>query len=339
MKTPMRHHLKKTFLPHQANHHRPYLIRPISLALLSLFVVASQFIPQNSISRQPGQVLAYATDITPVQLLQRTNTERTKVGLAPLRLNDKLNSSAGSKADNMIAENYWAHDSPSGLKPWHWFDRAGYSYAFAGENLAKDFDTSAGVTAGWMNSTTHRDNLLNKNYADIGFAVVNGVVLGQSTTLVVAHYGTLTQATAIASKAVVPAVSAAPRVTPAPLVRSKTKPAPTPVATPDPTPVEVVSEPAPSPEIAKVESAPSATKQYSFFSPLLASKTLAIGSQLSLSVLFIVLGVMLISHFTVWRRRIIHGYTHSYKLRAATEMAFVGIGIVVIVVRSFGSVS
>ncbi len=48
---------------------------------------------------------------------------------------------------------------------------------------------SDGVMKAWLDSTTHRDNLLRKEYTDVGFAVVNGILNGEETTLVVQMFG------------------------------------------------------------------------------------------------------------------------------------------------------
>ena len=89
----------------------------------------------------------------------------------------------------MFADNYWAHNSPKGKTPWSFIVNAGYHYTLAGENLAKNFDTSQGVVNAWMASSTHRDNIVKPGYTDIGFAVVNGVLNGEETTLVVQMFG------------------------------------------------------------------------------------------------------------------------------------------------------
>ena len=64
----------------------------------------------------------------------------------------------------MIAKNYWAHNAPDGASPWSFFKNVGYRYLYAGENLARDFGDSASVVNAWMNSPTHRDNLLSGRY-------------------------------------------------------------------------------------------------------------------------------------------------------------------------------
>ncbi|MEO7617463.1 MAG: CAP domain-containing protein, partial [Candidatus Saccharibacteria bacterium] len=292
-----------------------------------------------------GTVLAYATDITPVELLNDTNAERTKVGLAPLRLESRFNASSSDKANDMFTNNYWAHVSPTGVQPWHWFEQENYSYSYAGENLAKNFDTSAGVTQGWMNSQTHRDNLLNPNYVDVGFSVKNGTLTGEQTTLVVAHYGTVAKApvaaaTTPAPKSVAPTVLAA---TPQP--KASVVPTPVSATTPAPTATPIAATPRVAPTtpqvtpLAKVEVASPTPTTYSFFNPLSASKSLSAGSKISLSLLAVLGIIMLLTHFTVWRRRVIHGFAHSYKLRAVSELAIIGVGIIIVIIRSFGSVT
>ena len=312
-KRTTRKHLKSFFVAHHGNNHRPYLIRPVALAVAALAVFALQSVPVRTLSSQPGQVLAYATDLTPVELLKDTNQERAKVGLTPLKLDARLNASAAAKAGRGAAC-VSAKRGITSFEPWVWFKQNSYNYSYAGENLAKDFDTAAGTMQGWMNSTSHRENVLNKNYTSIGIAVADGMLLGQPTTLVVAHYGT-------------PAPEIAPNIAhaiPTPLASTLR---PQPKATPAPTVAPLV------------ESAPAQIRHYSLFHPLPASKTLTINSQMSLALLLLILITMLFSHFTVWRKRVIHGLTHSYKLRASTEMAMIGVGIIVIIVRSFGSIS
>jgi hypothetical protein len=85
---------------------------------------------------------------------------------------------------------------------------SGYQYTAAGENLAKDFNMSAGVVAGWMASPLHKDNILNTMYNDVGYAVVNGVLQGSETTLVVAMYGARAETIASSSSSV---ATAAPK--------------------------------------------------------------------------------------------------------------------------------
>jgi len=134
-------------------------------------------------------VLGFATDITVEKLAELTNEQRQKNNLPPLTINSTLSLAAQKKAENMFQENYWSHYSPDGKTPWDFILGAGYKYEYAGENLAKNFLFSNGVVDAWMNSTTHRDNLLKKEYTEVGYAIVNGVLNGEQTTLVVQEFG------------------------------------------------------------------------------------------------------------------------------------------------------
>lgn len=159
---------------------------------------------------RPG-VLGVASNISVAQIIEETNIERQQKGLAPLKENPSLDAAARAKAANMFEENYWAHFSPSGKDPWGFMSRAGYKYVYAGENLAKNFQTSGEVVKAWMNSPSHRDNLLNSRYEEIGIAVLDGTLQGQQTTLVVQMFG----------KPHYTPVAAAPN--PLPEVKSQTK--------------------------------------------------------------------------------------------------------------------
>ena len=89
----------------------------------------------------------------------------------------------------MFANNYWAHFGPNGESPWQYITAAGYSYSMAGENLAQGFSYSKDVVDKWMASPTHRDNILKPEYQDVGYAIVNGQLQGEDTTLVVQLFG------------------------------------------------------------------------------------------------------------------------------------------------------
>jgi uncharacterized protein YkwD len=185
----MKHHLKHWFYPHEKNNHRPHALRHSALAVYAIGLLAFHFFYNVSIA-QTGSVLGFATAVSQSELISLTNQERSEAGLGTLAESAALNKSAQLKAKNMFDENYWAHYAPSGKSPWYWYDQAGYSYTLAGENLARDFDTSAGVIQGWMNSPTHRANMLAPGYKEIGIAVMNGILQGHETTLIVQHFGT-----------------------------------------------------------------------------------------------------------------------------------------------------
>lgn len=180
------HHL---FLPHETNNHRAKILHPSFFALLiGLFVLFQLGVSQLTL-RLPS-ILGYASQIPVQEVIQLTNQRRQSRGLPPLKIDAQLSTAAAQKAADMFAKNYWAHISPSGTQPWFFVTQSGYSYRYAGENLAKDFSDASSIVQAWMDSPTHRDNLLSRNYQDIGVAVVDGNLNGHETTLVIQMFGT-----------------------------------------------------------------------------------------------------------------------------------------------------
>jgi len=176
------------FFPHEKNNHRALILQPSFIGIFIAIYLFNQSLIKSFTIARPG-VLGYSSEITVQKVLDLTNKERQLHNLPPLHFNNTLSLSAADKANDMFSHNYWAHNSPQGKTPWDFFRIEGYQYSVAGENLAKDFyDTESMVTA-WMNSPTHKANILNTKYQEIGIGVVNGVLDGVKTTLVVQHFG------------------------------------------------------------------------------------------------------------------------------------------------------
>ena len=179
----------KWFLPHKDTHQKAHLISWHALTVyIMLFVILQSVFSWVSFSN-PG-VLGTSSSITKQQIVELTNARRAKNGLPPLSENSALDSAAEAKAANMFEESYWAHFAPSGKTPWDFILGSGYRFSVAGENLAKNFSSSDDVVEAWMNSPTHKENIVNLKYKDVGIAVEDGVINGQKTTLVVQMFGT-----------------------------------------------------------------------------------------------------------------------------------------------------
>lgn len=177
------------FFPHEHNNHRARILHPLPTLFLAVFLVLFQvFLP--FLPRFMPVVLGYESSIKPEEIVELTNKEREEAGLPGLFLDPLLTQAALTKASDMFARNYWAHNSPDGKEPWRFITGGGYQYRFAGENLARDFSASEDVVSAWMRSSTHRDNLLSPKYQDIGVAAVEGELDGVRTTLVVQFFGT-----------------------------------------------------------------------------------------------------------------------------------------------------
>ena len=176
------------FLPHPETKKRARLLSHKALfgyiLIVAFFAGLIHLIPKFA----PG-VLGYASDIHIRDLLNETNQVRNEHGLQSVKVNPVLNAAAEAKARHMFENDYWAHNAPDGTTPWDFILDSGYDYKYAGENLAKNFNTSDGVVDAWYKSPSHKENLLNSNYSEIGFAVVDGVLNGYETTLVVQMFG------------------------------------------------------------------------------------------------------------------------------------------------------
>jgi len=156
--------------------------------------------------------------VLPAVVIDLTNTERADLALPKLTRNPLLDEAATLKAQDMANNSYFSHDSPTGVTPWHWFKEAGYPFVHAGENLAVYFTDSGEVVDAWMNSPTHRANIVGSQYREIGVGTAKGTYKGFDTVFVVQMFGT-------------PAFPAADEVVVVPAVEATITEPPLPVAT------------------------------------------------------------------------------------------------------------
>ncbi len=103
-------------------------------------------------------------------VLDLTNAERKKAGVAPLRANEKLCESARAHSANMAGQNQLAHVL-DGEGPGERLRKVGYRALTWGENCAAGQRTADEAVSGWMQSEGHRRNLLNPQYTEIGIGV------------------------------------------------------------------------------------------------------------------------------------------------------------------------
>jgi len=134
-------------------------------------------------------VPAGASEITPDNIINYVNMARESQGKNSLIISDKLTRIAEDKLKDMIANRYFAHTSPSGVNPWYWFQKEGYDYHFAGENLAINFKTAEDEQTAWMASPMHRKNILDDNFQEIGVAVGTQETGGQTSIIAVQEFG------------------------------------------------------------------------------------------------------------------------------------------------------
>jgi hypothetical protein len=154
-------------------------------ALLGALFVEILFLVQVFIIA-PSGLLAL---ILPGVVVDETNTRRVEEALPALALNPILQIAAQRKAEDMASKGYFAHVAPDGVEPWAWFKEAGYVYTHAGENLAVNFMDSKDVVDAWMRSPSHRANIENARYTEIGIGVAEGSYQGRPAVFVVQFFG------------------------------------------------------------------------------------------------------------------------------------------------------
>ncbi len=164
------------------------------------------------------------------EVVSQTNVFRSRLGLNTLSENQALDAAAAAKLQDMISQQYFAHFSPAGTSPWHWIDANNYKYSYAGENLAIGFMNAKDTVDAWINSSSHRENLVNSHYKEIGVAVAKTKIQNDEGFLVVQMFGTPRSAVAVRNS--IPVTSpvkpiATPKKTPLPATVAIITPIPT----------------------------------------------------------------------------------------------------------------
>jgi len=137
----------------------------------------------------PNKVLGVTTGPDPHLIIKLVNDQRQLHKLTPLVENEKLKKAAANKAQDMMNKGYWDHYSPDSFTPWQFITKEGYTYQFAGENLAKDYYLESSLVSDWMNSQGHRDNILSDKFEDTGVAVIKGNFGDKPSILIVQLFG------------------------------------------------------------------------------------------------------------------------------------------------------
>lgn len=295
---PILARIKHYLIPQESNNYRARVLHNQSISTFAILFLVFQLSISTIILVKP-KVLGYAAQISPTRVVELTNQERAKVGAGPVTLNSLLVEAATRKAGDMFAFDYWAHVSPSGREPWAFFREVGYNYIYAGENLARDFSSPEAAVSAWMASPSHKENLLNPKYKEIGIAVVDGTLGGIETTLVVQLFGSRSQATAqkvVPTKSPVQAIAKVqPQASPVPTVMINEEEVVTEQKTVAPeTGVNVQSENAPPSMITKPSGA-----EVPMVNPFTLTQLFAL---ISFGVL---LGLFIADAYVIWKHRII----------------------------------
>jgi len=185
----MRNWFKKFFVPNVDNDFKPHALQRAALVgMMALVLISFSVANLQSILWVSSEWLV--STILPAVVTDATNSARAEEGKSPLIRNSALDEAARLKAEDMAENSYFAHWSPTGVSPWHWFSEAGYSYVHAGENLAVHFTDSSTVVDAWLESPTHRENIMNAKYTEIGIGTAKGRYEGYDTVFVVQMFAT-----------------------------------------------------------------------------------------------------------------------------------------------------
>ncbi|MDP2637129.1 MAG: CAP domain-containing protein [bacterium] len=143
---------------------------------------------------------AFGASLNSKTLVNAVNAQRIKTHTGALVTSQTLQRAAQQKADDMAQHTYFSHTSPQGKTPWYWFKNAGYSYSYAGENLAVQYSSTNEVVNSWMQSSGHRANIMNKNFTETGIGISQGYLGNNPVTYVVQFF----------AKPTIPALKAKP---------------------------------------------------------------------------------------------------------------------------------
>lgn len=176
--------MKKYIIPSKNNNYTPILLHRSALVIYVLVIfIFNVVVGQMSFSSVQASVDASA-------LYSLHNSSRAANGIGGLSVNSQLVTSATNKAQAMLSSDCWDHYCPSGTSPWSFILNTGYEYIYAGENLGEGFTNSNTLMNAWMNSPSHRVNVLNGNFTEIGIGFAHGSFQGNpNNTVVVVHFG------------------------------------------------------------------------------------------------------------------------------------------------------
>lgn len=154
-----------------------------SLLIIVILSISTYFFVITNFEKQ-----AAASSFNTDTILELINGERKKAKLEPLKLDPKLITAANKKAEDMSVKIYFDHYSPAGKRGLSFITDTGFSSKIAAENLAVLFSDSQELVDSWMNSPTHKKNILNPDFEFTGIGIYPGTFEGYKTNFVVQFF-------------------------------------------------------------------------------------------------------------------------------------------------------
>ncbi|MGW1885566.1 CAP domain-containing protein [Streptomyces sp. NPDC001970] len=123
--------------------------------------------PATTAPAKPAAPAAPASGAV-ARVVQLVNSERSKAGCSPVKLNATLTKAAQDHSKDMAAHRNMSHTGSDGSNPGDRITRAGYNWSTYGENVAYGYSTPESVMQAWMTSPGHKKNILNCAFKEIG---------------------------------------------------------------------------------------------------------------------------------------------------------------------------
>lgn len=133
---------------------------------------------KSNSSSSAGTAISLIMNSDEKEVFDLINQQRINNGLKALKLDEEVQRVARIKAQDMVDNNYFAHESPIYGTPFNMLSSFKISYNTAGENIAGNSNNSSAVTS-WMNSSGHKANILNSSFNYTGIGVVKGSKYGK----------------------------------------------------------------------------------------------------------------------------------------------------------------
>ena len=239
------------FIPHSENQFQPRFLQPKTTIIIFIIIVVVEnlfFLTSYYLISSP----LFLANLIEESIVQYTNMSRANTTLPELKISPVLSQAAQLKAEDMAAKGYFSHISPDSITPWDWLKKVNYDYSYAGENLAINFTDSEEVVKAWLESETHRQNILNPHFTEIGIGIAKGTYENQPAIFIVQMFG--------APKMSSQNIPAVPEMTSVPKMNNTTlTPVPRPLSSPRPSPQIQTIAPtltALQPEVMSMENVP-----------------------------------------------------------------------------------
>lgn len=110
-------------------------------------------------------------------MVDMINQERIAAGVKPVKLDLRLASVGRAKANDLKANNYFDHTSPTYGSPWAMMQQVGLKVQWAGENISGNKSVE-GSMAALMLSPGHRANILDPRFTHVGVGIAYGSAYG-----------------------------------------------------------------------------------------------------------------------------------------------------------------